>query len=105
MEVNETIIRESKRGPVELEVQRLAEAGIANVIQVNCLMPSHGPGFFVLYPAGQEEKAIAAALSLYEREDLPYGANITDQVPGCLCAGTVPLPTVQFGTPEVRHAD
>lgn len=100
MEVQETIVRESKRGAVEIEIQRIARSGI---VQVNCFVPS--PGFFVVFPADQEAAAVEAAVTLAGRDDLTEGANITDQVPGCLCAGTVPSPTVQFGTPEVSHAD
>ena len=32
-------------------------------------------------------------------------ANITDTVPGCLAAGTMPRPSVQIGTPGVHHAE
>lgn len=102
MKVQETIVCESKRGAVEMEVQRIARSCI---VQVNCFMSYTGPGFFVVFPADQEEAAIDAAAALLDRDDLPEGANITDQVPGCLCAGTVHRPTVRFGTPKVSHAD
>jgi len=104
MEVQETIVCESGRGPVELEIHRLAEARIANAVQVNCFMPPSGAGFFVVFPADQEAAAVEAAAALAGRDDLQEGANITGEVPGCLCAGTVPRPTVQFGTPKVSHA-
>lgn len=95
-----TVIRHSKHGSIELQI----DCSGGNV-QVNCLMPPAGPGFFVVFPAGEEGKAMDAAMELAGREGLPENANITDTVPGCLAAGTVPRPSFRVGTPEVNHAE
>ena len=93
-----TVIRHSKHGSIELQI----DSGGGNV-QVNCMMPPRGPGFFVVFPAGEEGKAMDAAMEVAGRDSLPENANITDTVPGCLAAGTVPRPTFQLGTPGVRN--
>ena len=93
-----TVIRHSKHGSIELQI----DSGGGNV-QVNCMMPPRGPGFFVVFPADEEGKALDAAVEVASRDSLPDGANITDTVPGCLAAGTVARPTFQLGTPGVRH--
>ena len=95
-----TVIRHSKHGSIELQI----DSGGGNV-QVNCLMPPRGPGFFVVFHAGEEGKAMDAAMEVADRDSLPESANITDTVPGCLAAGTMPRPSVQIGTPEVNHAE
>ena len=95
-----TVIRHSKHGSIELQI----DSGGGNV-QVNCMMPPRGPGFFVVFPAGEEGKAMDAAMELAGRDSLPENANITDTVPGCLAAGTVPRPSFRVGTPEVNHAE
>ena len=93
-----TVIRHSKHGSIELQI----DSGGGNV-QVNCMMPPHGPGFFVVFPAGEEGKAMDAAMEVANRDSLPEGANITETVRGCLAAGTVARPTFQLGTPGVSH--
>ena len=95
-----TVIRHSKHGSIELQI----DSGGGNV-QVNCLMPPRGPGFFVVFPAGEEGKAMDAAMEVAGRDSLPENANITDTVPGCLAAGTVPRSSFNVGTPEVNHAE
>ena len=100
MPTPKTVTRHSKHGSIELQI----DSGGGNV-QVNCLMPPRGPGFFVVFPAGEEGKAMEAAMEVAGREGLPENANITDTVPGCLAAGTMPRPSVQIGTPEVNHAE
>ena len=95
-----TVIRHSKHGSIELQI----DCSGGNV-QVNCLMPPRGPSFFVVFSAGEEGKAIDAAMEVAGREGLPENANITDTVPGCLAAGTMPRPSVQIGTPGVHHAE
>ena len=100
MPTPKTVIRHSKHGSIELQI----DCSGGNV-QVNCLMPPRGPGFFVVFSAGEEGKAIDAAMELAAREGLPENANITDTVPGCLAAGTMPRPSVQIGTPGVHHAE
>ena len=95
-----TVIRHSKNGSIELQI----DCSGGNV-QVNCLMPPAGPGFFVVFPSGEEGKAIDAAMEVACRDSLPENANITDTVPGCLAAGTVPRPSFRVGTPEVNHAE
>ena len=100
MPTPKTVIRHSKHGSIELQI----DSGGGNV-QVNCMMPPRGPGFFLVFPAGEEGKAIDAAMEVAGREGLPENANITDTVPGCLAAGTMPRPSVQIGTPGVHHAE
>ena len=95
-----TVIRHSNHGAIELQIDRQGGS-----VQINCLMPPRGPGFFLVLPAGEEGKAIDAAMEVAGREGLPESANITDTVPGCLAAGTVPRPSFRFGTPEVNHAE
>ena len=95
-----TVTRHSKHGSIELQID-----SSGGIVQVNCLMPPAGPGFFVVFPAGEEGKAMDAAMEVAGREGLPENANITDTVPGCLAAGTMPRPSVQIGTPGVHHAE
>ena len=99
---NQTITASTEVGDVELQVQHSGA-----VVQVNCLMPPAGPGFFVAFPHEQLDQAIEAAKVLVAKvramPDEPK--NITGMVPGALAAGVVPRPKVQFGTPEVRHAE
>lgn len=97
---HQTITTSTEVGDVELQVQHSG-----GIVQVNCLMPPRGPGFFVVFSAGEEGKAIDAAMEVAGREGLPENANITDTVPGCLAAGTMPRPSVQIGTPGVHHAE
>lgn len=99
MPTPKTVLRSSKHGAIELQI----DSGGGNV-QVNCMMPPRGPGFFVVFPAGEEGKAIDAAMEVAGREGLPENANITDTVPGCLAAGTVARPAFKFGAPEVSNA-
>lgn len=96
----QTITTSTEVGDVELQVQHSG-----GIVQVNCMMPPRGPGFFVVFPAGEEGKAIDAAMEVAGRDSLPENANITDTVPGCLAAGTVPRPSFRVGTPEVNHAE
>ena len=100
MPTPKTVTRHSKHGPIELQIDRQGGS-----VQINCLMPPRGPGFFVVFPAGEEGKAIDAAMEVAGRDSLPENANITDTVPGCLAAGTVPRPSFQVGAPEVNHAE
>lgn len=95
-----TVIRYSNHGAIELQIDRQGGS-----VQINCLMPPRGPGFFVVFPAGEEGKAMDAAMEVAGRDSLPENANITDTVPGCLAAGTVPRPSFQVGTPGVHHAE
>ena len=95
-----TVIRHSTNGSIELQIDRQGGS-----VQINCLMPPRGPGFFVVFPADEEGKALDAAVEVASRDSLPEGANITDTVPGCLAAGTVPRPSFRVGTPEVNHAE
>lgn len=95
-----TVIRYSNHGAIELQIDRQGGS-----VQINCLMPPRGPGFFVVFPADEESKAMDAAMEVAGRESLPENANITDTVPGCLAAGTMPRPSVQIGTPGVNHAE
>lgn len=94
-----TVIRYSNHGAIELQI----DCSGGNV-QVNCLMPPAGPGFFLVFPADEESKALDAAVEVASRDSLPEGANITDTVPGCLAAGTVARPAFKFGAPEVSNA-
>ena len=96
----QTITTSTEVGDLELQVQHSG-----GVVQINCLMPPRGPGFFVVFPADEEGKALDAAVEVANRDSLPEGANITDTVPGCLAAGTVPRPSFRVGTPEVNHAE
>lgn len=100
MPTPKTVIRHSKHVSIELQI----DSSGGNV-QVNCMMPPRGPGFFLVFPAGEEGKAIDAAMEVAGRESLPENANITDTVPGCLAAGTVPRPSFRVGAPEVNHAE
>lgn len=93
------VYRDSKMGIIEL----LIDQGGGNV-QVNCIMPPRGPGFFVVFPGDDIEAALSAAVVVADRGGLPENANITASVPGAMAAGTVPRPAFQFGAPEVRHA-
>ena len=95
-----TVIRYSNHGAIELQIDRQGGS-----VQINCLMPPRGPGFFVVFPADEESKALDAAVEVADREGLPENANITDTVPGCLAAGTMPRPSFRVGTPEVNHAE
>ena len=95
-----TVTRHSKHGPIELQI----DSSGGNV-QVNCMMPPRGPGFFLVFPAGEEGMAMDAAMEVAGRDSLPESANITDTVPGCLAAGTVPRPSFRVGTPGVNHAE
>lgn len=89
---------ETIHGAVELLIEESGEN-----VQVNCVMPPHGPGFFVVFPEGQTDKAIEAAVVLANTAALPERENITALVDGALVAGTVPRPSFQFGKPEVKH--
>ena len=100
MPTPKTVIRYSNHGAIELQI----DCSGGNV-QVNCLMPPRGPGFFLVFPADEESKALDVAVEVANRDSLPDGANITDTVPGCLAAGTVPRPSFRVGTPEVNHAE
>ena len=95
-----TVIRHSNHGAIELQIDRQGGS-----VQINCLMPPRGPGFFLVFPADEEGKALDVAVEVANRDSLPDGANITDTVPGCLAAGTMPRPSVQIGTPGVHHAE
>ena len=95
-----TVIRHSKHGSIELQIDRQGGS-----VQINCLMPPRGPGFFMLFPADEESKALDAAVEVASRDRLAEGADITETVPGCLAAGTVARPTFQFGTPRVSHGE
>ena len=93
------LYRDTKNGTIELLIDRSA-----GNLQINCVMPPSGPGFFVVFPEGHDTaQAVQAAVALAERDDLPESANITATVPGALAAGTVPRPRFQFGTPEVSR--
>ena len=94
-----TVIRYSNHGAIELQIDRQG-----GNVQINCLMPPRGPGFFLVFPADEEGKALDAAVEVASRDSLPEGANITDTVPGCLAAGTVARPAFKFGAPEVSNA-
>ena len=94
-----------------------SEAG--RPVQVNVFWCPAGPPFFLVFPEGGEAAAIAAAASLIERGELPEQTDITKEVPGALAAGTGSCPRVtaepasgagswcsmEFGTPEVKHAE
>ena len=99
MPTPKTVIRHSKHGSIELQIDRQGGS-----VQINCLMPPRGPGFFLVFPADEESKALDAAVEVASRDSLPEGANITDTVPGCLAAGTVARPAFKFGAPEVSNA-
>lgn len=90
-------------GPVPAQIT--AEKG-ANV-QLNVFHVPKGAGFFLVFPEGEELKAMNSARKLLEGEPLDADLDITASVTGCLCAGTVALPkfNVAFGTPEVHHAN
>ena len=94
----QTITTSTEVGDLELQVQHSG-----GVVQINCLMPPRGPGFFLVFPADEEGKALDAAVEVANRDSLPEGANITETVRGCLAAGTVARPTFQLGTPGVSH--
>ena len=100
MPPQKTVIRYSNHGAIELQIDRQG-----GNVQINCLMPPRGPGFFLVFPAGEEGKAMDAAMEVAGRDSLPESANIADTVPGCLAAGTVPRPSFRVGTPEVNHAE
>ena len=100
MPTPKTVIRHSNHGAIELQIDRQG-----GNVQINCLMPPRGPGFFMLFPADEESKALDAAVEVASRDRLAEGADITETVPGCLAAGTVARPTFQFGTPRVSHAE
>ena len=53
MPTPKTVIRHSKHGSIELQI----DSGGGNV-QVNCMMPPRGPGFFVVFPAGEDKLLI-----------------------------------------------
>ena len=93
-----SVQRETKLGTVELLIDENGDN-----VQVNCVMPPFGPGFFVVFPNGETEKAIAASVIIANTDNLPERANITSQVNGALAAGTVPRPLFKFGQAEVRH--
>lgn len=93
------LYRDTKNGTIELLIDRSS-----GNLQINCVMPPSGPGFFVVFHEGYgTAKAVQAAVDLSERSDLPESANITATIPGALAAGTVPRPRFQFGTPEVSR--
>ena len=98
MPPQKTVIRYSNHGAIELQIDRQG-----GNVQINCLMPPRGPGFFMLFPADEESKALDAAVEVASRNRLAEGADITETVPGCLAAGTVARPTFQLGTPGVSH--
>ena len=98
MPPQKTVIRHSNHGAIELQIDRQGGS-----VQINCLMPSRGPGFFVVFPVDEEGKALDAAVEVASRDRLAEGADITETVPGCLAAGTVARPTFQLGTPGVRN--
>lgn len=98
MKKQHSVQRETIHGAVELLVEESGEN-----VQVNCVMPPHGPGFFVVFSEGETEKAIEAAVVLVNTGALPASDNITALVDGALVAGTVPRPSFQFGKPEVKH--
>ena len=100
MPPHKTVIRYSNHGAIELQIDRQGGS-----VQINCLMPPRGPGFFMLFPADEESKALDAAVEVASRDRLAEGADITETVPGCLAAGTVARPTFQFGTPRVSHGE
>ena len=102
MNPSQTITASTEVGDVELQVQHSGA-----VVQVNCLMPPAGPGFFIAFPHEQLDQAIEAAKSLAAKaRNMPdESQNITELVPGCLAAGTVPRLRVQFGTPDVSRAE
>ena len=100
MPTPKTVIRHSKHGSIDLQIDRQGGS-----VQINCLMPPRGPGFFVVFPADEESKALDAAVEVASRDSLPEGANITETVPGCMAAGTVARPSFRVGTPEVNHAE
>ena len=100
MPPHKTVIRYSNHGAIELQIDRQG-----GNVQINCLMPPRGPGFFMLFPADEESKALDAAVEVASRDRLAEGADITETVPGCLAAGTVARPTFQFGTPRVSHGE
>ena len=100
MPPQKTVIRYSNHGAIELQIDRQG-----GNVQINCLMQPRGPGFFLVFPAGEEGKAMDAAMEVAGRDSLPESANIADTVPGCLAAGTVPRPSFRVGTPEVNHAE
>lgn len=102
MNPSQTITASTEVGDVELQVQHSGA-----VVQVNCLMPPAGPGFFVAFPHEQLDQAIEAAkaLAIKARTMPDESQNITEMVPGCLAAGTVPRLRVQFGIPDVSRAE
>ena len=92
-------IAETKHGPAEFYMD-----DSRGVLQLNCHMPPKGNAFFLVFPAGKEDEAIAAAVSLCDAADLPEIGNIVHRVPGALTAGAMPRPTFQLGTPTIRYA-
>lgn len=76
-------------------------------IQVNVFAPQHKVPFFVLFPEGEKDRALEAAVKLAQSDEvLPHNAVVTDRVPGAIAAGTfAPMQfRAEFGVPVVTHA-
>lgn len=105
----------TSRGPVQVGISEAS----GQPAQINVFLPPAGPPFFLVFPEGSGKAALAAAVLLIERGDLPEATDVTRQVPGALAAGTTRRPhfaaaspsgggawcSAEFGVPTVAHAE
>lgn len=68
-----------------------------SLIQINCLMPKGGVGFFVTFPEDKEFEAFQAASALLKQCPLPENIDLTSKVAGSIAAGTMPKPKFKVG--------
>lgn len=95
---------------INLETKRGHVAATISVdggnVQLNVFIAPVGPGFFLVFPDGDQPQAERAAVRLIEGGELPEESNITARVPGALTAGTLKRAAfkVEFGSPKIDHA-
>ncbi len=92
---------ETAKGPVPASKQYGNGTVTIHVVHT----PVTGAGLFVVFPKGQDDAAVQAVRDLVESGQIEPDQNLTDKVPGCLAAGSVAAPKVQFGIPHVSQAE
>lgn len=91
---------ETNKGAVPCQIETFD-----GLLRLHVFHTPGGAGLFLVFPLWEEQKAANAARQLIEAGTLKPNVVLTDKVPGCIAAGTVPAPKIQFGIPDVTHAN
>ena len=91
---------ETKVGPLPCQLDTAD-----GMVRLHVFHTPGGAGLFVVFPEGHIEQAKDAVRKLIDAGPLEPNIALTDKVPGCIVAGTVAAPKIQFGIPHVAHAE